>query len=177
MTINIRHAKTEDSSAIATVHIASWHETYRGLLPDDLLDNLRHDDRANLWVEIIALNAQYPMNAQFVAEVEGTIVGFGSCGQGRSKDCLEAGYQGEISTLYVLKNHQNLGLGSEIFSQMTKHLLANEITTASLWVLDTNVHARCFYEKRGGVSFGERTDDHRGCSTTEISYGWRDLTQ
>ncbi|MBO6792079.1 MAG: GNAT family N-acetyltransferase [Dinoroseobacter sp.] len=175
MTINIRPAKAEDADAIATVHINSWRETYRGLLPDELLDGLRQDERAELWSKIIAANGHYPTNAQFVADSAGEIVGFGSCGLGRSKECVAAGYKGEISTLYVLKPFQNYGLGSAIFHRIAKHLVGTGVDAASLWVLGTNIHARKFYERHGGVAFKERTDNHRGCSTTEIAYGWSHL--
>ena len=172
MTINIRPAKAEDADAIATAHITSWRETYRGLLPDELLDSLRQDDRAELWSKIIASNGHYPTNAQFVADSAGEIVGFGSCGLGRSKECIAAGYKGEISTLYILKPYQNCGLGSAIFRRIAKHLVGTGIATASLWVLGTNAQARKFYERHGGVAFKERTDNYRGCSATEIAYGW-----
>ena len=175
MTISIRPAKAEDADAIATVHITSWRETYRGLLPDELLDGLRQDDRVELWSKIIASNDHNPTNAQFVADSAGEIVGFGSCGLGRSKECVAAGYKGEISTLYILKPYQNCGLGSAIFQRIAKHLVGTGVDTTSLWVLGTNAHARKFYERLGGVAFKERSDNHRGCSTTEIAYGWSHL--
>ena len=36
----IREATPEDARAIATVHVASWRTTYRGLLRDAYLDSL-----------------------------------------------------------------------------------------------------------------------------------------
>ena len=175
MAFKIRNAQTKDVDAIAAVHIASWRETYRGLLADELLDDLRHDDRSRLWKNIIASNAQYPMSAQFVADMDGDIVGFGSCGPGRSKECLEAGFSGEISTLYVLAAQQNKGIGSALFHLLARHLEDIGAIGASLWVLDTNMRARNFYERHDGIVFSERTDDHRGSTTTEIAYSWRDL--
>ena len=175
MTPSIRNATAADAESIATVQIQSWRETYRGLLADTVLDDLRHEDRAGLWKRIIASNAQYPMNAQFVAEAADKFVGFGSCGLGRSRDCLEAGYEGEISALYVLKSYQNHGFGSAIFDLMLTHLVSGGLASVSLWVLDTNTPARDFYERRGGVAFGTRTENDHGRSVTDIAYGWSDL--
>ncbi|MEZ4741946.1 MAG: hypothetical protein R3B45_05785 [Bdellovibrionota bacterium] len=46
----IRKARIEDAAEIANVHINSWREAYRGLLPESFLDFLRIDS---------ALSAEY----------------------------------------------------------------------------------------------------------------------
>ena len=175
MAFEIETARIQDAEAIAAVHISSWRETYRGLLPNDLLENLQLDQRAELWRQIIASNQLSPSSAQYIARSKKQIVGFGSCGPGRSRTCVKEGYEGEISTLYVLNSHQHRGIGSALFHQMTVRLSSEGINSLSLWVLDTNLKARSFYERRGGVAFDKREDDHRGTLTTEIAYGWRNV--
>lgn len=36
--IRIREANCADAAAIARVHVASWHMTYRGIMPDSVTD-------------------------------------------------------------------------------------------------------------------------------------------
>jgi predicted N-acetyltransferase YhbS len=70
-TIHIRTARPTDADAIASVHIDSWRTTYRGIIPDEYLDNMNVQARANFWRK--ELTAQD--NPVFVAEQEGAIVG------------------------------------------------------------------------------------------------------
>ncbi|HEX7405799.1 MAG TPA: hypothetical protein VF307_07745, partial [Candidatus Nanopelagicaceae bacterium] len=47
--IIIRPAELSDSEGIAQVHTYSWQSAYRELLPDQLLDGLRWQDRKARW--------------------------------------------------------------------------------------------------------------------------------
>jgi hypothetical protein len=42
----LRPAEPEDAIAVARVHVRSWQAAYRTLFPDDYLDQLRPEDRA-----------------------------------------------------------------------------------------------------------------------------------
>lgn len=41
----VREAGADDVEAIAHVHVASWQAAYRGVFPDEHLDDLSTDDR------------------------------------------------------------------------------------------------------------------------------------
>jgi hypothetical protein len=43
--LDIRRASQSDARAIAEVHVASWRETYRGIVPDAFLDALSVAER------------------------------------------------------------------------------------------------------------------------------------
>jgi hypothetical protein len=42
----LRRPELDDAMAVACVHVRSWQAAYRTLLPDDYLDQLRPEDRA-----------------------------------------------------------------------------------------------------------------------------------
>jgi hypothetical protein len=44
----IRIATPDDAQALAEMHVASWRETYSGLLPDKMLSSLSVEARAAL---------------------------------------------------------------------------------------------------------------------------------
>jgi hypothetical protein len=50
----VRLAAADDAPAIADIHIRSWRATYRGLVPDAILDGLSMERRVTSWREAIA---------------------------------------------------------------------------------------------------------------------------
>src|SRR5882724_4717212 len=44
--VELRHAEPSDAMAVAQVHVRSWQVAYRKLMPDEYLDQLRPEDRA-----------------------------------------------------------------------------------------------------------------------------------
>jgi len=51
--VTVRQAKQSDARAIAAVHVRAWREAYRGLLPDELLDQLSVEQREQSWHELL----------------------------------------------------------------------------------------------------------------------------
>lgn len=45
----IRKATIKDASAIAHVHVTSWHETYAGIIPDSYLARLDVNQKQAMW--------------------------------------------------------------------------------------------------------------------------------
>ena len=83
----IRVAQPEDATNIAQVHVDTWHSTYRGIMPDEVLDNLSVQDRAKKRRELIETSG--PEYCSFVAESKkGKIVGFTVGGPIREPDDL-----------------------------------------------------------------------------------------
>jgi hypothetical protein len=69
---SVRRAVVADAAAIAAVHVAGWRGTYAGILPQDLLDGLSVDERADRWAEILGGD-----HTTYVAtDAAGTVVGF-----------------------------------------------------------------------------------------------------
>lgn len=44
ISLKIRKASEEDKKAVARVYVEGWRTTYRGLVPDDYLDELLYED-------------------------------------------------------------------------------------------------------------------------------------
>ncbi|MDH2899382.1 MAG: hypothetical protein PXY39_00250 [archaeon] len=51
--INIRPALVSDALNISKVHIDTWKTTYRGIVPQDYLDNLSYKEREERWIKIL----------------------------------------------------------------------------------------------------------------------------
>ncbi len=170
--MTIRPATPDDAEAIAQVHVQAWRTTYRGLMPDAVLDALDVNQRAQRWRDIFA--NREPRTAVLVAEdAAGRVVGFTSGGPGRDAD-LDPAYDGELYAIYVLQDHQRGGLGRALMAALVERLRAEGFCAMFLWVLDGN-QARRFYEAMGGQLIGQKVYDMEGAQLDKLAFGWPDL--
>ena len=173
---SIRVAGVADTAAIAAVHVEAWRETYMGIVPVQVLAGLSVDRRTEIWRRILTNPTAFSSSAVFVAERDGTVVGFGCCGMQRAESLNAQGYDGEISSIYVLRAFPRCGFGVALMSVMGGELQRRRLQAASLWVLRKNESARRFYEKLGGDIIGDKKDIREdGVAFVEVAYGWRDL--
>jgi ribosomal protein S18 acetylase RimI-like enzyme len=112
-----------------------------------------------------------------IAEDDRNMIGFASCGLQRDKDLIDAGFSGEFGAIYVLRSHQERGIGRSLMAATAKELSEAGHAAASLWVLRENEPARAFYDKLGGVIVAQKLDEQAGMILIEDAYGWRDLSR
>lgn len=168
--IQIRKAELDDAAGIATVHVASWRETYRGIVPDDFLDNLSIQRRTDGWVNSLS-DPSNLYHRTFVAEVDGQIAGFSNYGFPQEKN---EEFDGELYAIYLLKSAQGRGIGKMLFVEAARGLLELGSSSMLVWVLKDNP-TRGFYEHLGGVYVREKPIEIGGAGLAEVAYGWRQL--
>jgi ribosomal protein S18 acetylase RimI-like enzyme len=172
-----RTATVDDAAMLASMHVASWRETYVGMLPDAMLAALSVDRRTAMWEQILREAAAPGSTIVHLAVIDGKLAGFGSCGGQRNENLKLKGFNGEIGAIYVLQAFQRRGLGSRLLRTMASDLVSRTFTAASLWVLKDNAVARRFYERYGGRVIGEREDRRGDIVLAELAYGWAELEQ
>ena len=168
---SLREARSVDAAALGALHVASWRETYPGLLPDQMLARLSPEARAAMWLSVLDDPAAFDGTRVFVAESGGAIVGFGACSRQRDATLEALGFDGEIGAIYILQARQRTGLGRALMRMMALRLRDEGRRAASLWVLRGNTTARAFYERLGAAVIAEK----KGHGRTEVAYGWSDL--
>jgi ribosomal protein S18 acetylase RimI-like enzyme len=171
----IRIAAADDAHGLAVMHVASWRETYAGILPEKMLSSLSVEARATTWAKIMREPATGRSTVVYAAEHEGTIIGFGSCGAQRTESLTKQGYDGEISAIYVLREFQKRRIGTDLLRAMSVDLMRREFKAVALWVLRDNLRARRFYERYAGRVIAEREEMRDGTVLMEMAYGWPDL--
>jgi ribosomal protein S18 acetylase RimI-like enzyme len=170
MQTRIRRATAADCEAIATVHVVGWRESYRGLMPDSVLDALSIAERAAMWRRSLT---ESPTSV-LVAETGTALVGFAAGGTRRG-DAFA--HDGELYAIYVLRTAQGAGVGSRLLRETAAALAERRFASLALWVLRANFNARQFYHRHGGRMVAERIEDMRGHQLAEIAYGWADLVE
>jgi ribosomal protein S18 acetylase RimI-like enzyme len=174
---HLRIATCHDAPALAGMHVTSWRETYTGLLPDTMLSSLSVEARAAAWAKIMQEPATTHSTAIYLAEHQGAIIGFASCGAQRTDSLKDKGYEGEVSAIYVLREFQKRRIGTRLFHAMSSDLQRRGFRAAALWVLRDNLRARRFYEGCGGKVIAEREDVRDGTVLIELAYGWPELKE
>jgi GNAT superfamily N-acetyltransferase len=151
--------------AVARVHVRSWQAAYRGLLPDDYLEQLHPEDRARAY-DFASLDPLKPRT--IVAVDEELIHGFATTAPSRDPDLAN---HGELCALYVDPERCGRGIGQALVSASRAYLFELGFRHAFLWVLRGNVRAERFYQiDRWAADGARRTDTVWGVTVDEVRY-------
>lgn len=171
--MTVRQGKAEDAAQIARVHVESWQTTYRGMLPDELLDNLSCERRRVFWLDII--NEAAADKVLLVAEDDaGQVVGFVSGGPAHPG--FAERYHCELQSIYLLASAQGQGLGRELVEAFAQWATDHGYQSMLLWTLAENTKTRAFYEHMGGTLIAESELTVGSHVKDTVAYGWPDLT-
>lgn len=131
---------------MARVNVQCWQETYRGLMPDAVLDDPGLTvARQRFWAAALT-DERYRDNRAAVAERDGAIVGIAMSGPP-----LDAGaaWARQLYVLYVLAAHHGSGAGRALLEAVV-----DPEQSVALWVADPNPRAQAFYRTHGFVADG-----------------------
>lgn len=163
----IRKAVLQDADGIAHVHVNSWKSTYKGIISDQVLDNLSIERRKKYWEETLN-KVEIDEFIYVVQDLDGKIVGFASGGKSRSP---EYPYDGELYAIYLLRDYQKLGFGRKLISNIANDLLAIDCKSMIVWVLEDNPSKNA-YEKLGGIEIGSKQIEIGKDNLKEVVLVW-----
>ncbi|MCF2586894.1 GNAT family N-acetyltransferase [Brevibacterium sp. UCMA 11752] len=155
MSVVIRPPVIADVEAVAQVHVETWRETYRGLMPDELLDSPdMMGKRRRMWSSLITPE-NHPDHVSAIADQDGAIVGIALSGPSEAED--RPGDR-QLFVLYAYAAVHGWGIGQQLLDAVVSR---SERT--SLWVADPNPRAQAFY-RRNGFDFdgAVETDEYDG---------------
>jgi len=166
----IRPATVADADTLGRVHAQSWHETYPGIVPDDVLARVSADRNAARWAERLR-DPVIASGVFVVVDDAGAVVGFAQGGPQRDDI---PGYTGELYALYILRAAQGRGVGRLLVQAVMVWLATQGHTAMLVWVLAANAPARRFYERLGG-QYMMTKQTVIGIPLEEAAYGWSDI--
>ena len=113
----IRKRIREDCKAIAHVVTVAWNETYKGIVPDFFLEELKinEENRAKKSYDSFDVNN----NNQLVLEIDNEVVGFIKYGVSQDEEYDNCG---EIFALYIISKYKGNGLGRKLIEEARREL-------------------------------------------------------
>ena len=163
--ITIRMATPLDAEEILKVHINCWQETYKRVIDQDYLDNLKNSFKKRLEKRNELLAYQND-NICLVAEHKGNIIGF--CDAAPYPTPLKI--KGEIQAIYILEKYTNQGVGTELWKQAVSYLKSKKLVPFSVLVLSRNMKARSFFERKKGKLYSNEVIEIDGKAFEKVRY-------
>ncbi|WP_135533387.1 GNAT family N-acetyltransferase [Halostella pelagica] len=133
----IRPAERGDIDGIQRVARRAWGGAYGGVLPEDALDEMLAVHYSD---EVLGRTIASSKRSLFVAEDDGTIVGYASGGPS------DIDVEGELS-IYLDPDWWGQGLGKRLLDCVAESLAEQDVERIEEKVLDENEVGNAFYEK------------------------------
>ena len=140
--LRLRQAETDDIPTIASLHVASWNDHYRGILDDAEIDKRTVEYRIEAWGKTL----DRPGQLTYVAEAnDGSMVGFASA---LVMPAAPDGFDCYLGLLYLAADAKGNGIGRALLRALAAELLVRRCKNMALRVLRANP-SRAFYEHLG----------------------------
>lgn len=166
--MNIRKANSQDAQGIGKVHVDSWKTTYKGILPDDFLNNLSYEQRTELWKKNISDATNYVLVAE---NEQNEIIGFATGGTRKTNSVPNAT---DLTSIYLLEEYQGIGIGKQLLKEIFAYFKLKGYEKVFVEVLAEN-KTRNFYEYYG-AQYVENTEIKIGGKVLEeLIYVWNDI--
>ena len=144
--LTVRSARVGDVAQMARVNVRCWQETYRGLMPDAVLDDPGLL-AAREWFWTAALtDERYGENRAAVAQRDGELIGIAMSGPPLD---AAAAWTRQLYVLYVRAADHGTGAGRALLEAVT-----DPAEPAALWIADPIPRAQAFYRKHRFVADG-----------------------
>jgi ribosomal protein S18 acetylase RimI-like enzyme len=160
--VTVRRAVPEDARAIAEVQVRSWRVAYQGLMPEEVLEGLSVEQRAQFWRGAAAMESA--AGGVFVAASGADVLGFCAFATPGRDDDAE-GRVAEIGAIYVDPATWRGGVGSALMDTALTELRTGGWCSVTLWVLAENRQAREFYARFGFEPDGAEMREERSGRT------------
>ena len=147
----IRLATPADAPAIASVMVASFLATYRGIMPDAVLDRLDLGARTERWQTLLTEMDPADPKRVWVADDASVIRGYAVTVPASDEFLPPPEGAGELDSLYVHPDAVGRGLGRRLLATATDDLRDRGFDPLILWAFTANTRARSIYEAAGWI--------------------------
>ena len=161
----IREATLEDIPEVAILHVDSWNKTYKGIIEQEHLDNMKN----NLDKRIERMKNEFNLRKMIVVILDNEIVAFSEFtltnefSKDLDIDC-------ELCGLYIKNEYLGKGIGSKVFDYVKSIFVENNKKKMGLWCVKENNNAINFYIRKGGTQVKEKPFTLAGKDYSELAF-------
>ncbi|MEB3054635.1 GNAT family N-acetyltransferase [Bacillus pseudomycoides] len=149
MTYVVREMNVEDITAVQEVAKIAWHDTYKGIIPQEIQDKFLKQAYSN---EIMKRRLEH--SYLLVAEVEDQIVGFANFSPVKHQN------EAELGAIYLLPDHQGKGIGTALLQRGIAVL--DGAKKIYICVEAENEKGKQFYTAKGFAALEQFEEDFEG---------------
>jgi GNAT superfamily N-acetyltransferase len=146
----VRAATPNDVEALAGISERAWRVAYPGIVPDAVLKEWI-DGVPNSWRAAFASPAGDRGWRPWVAEREGTVLGFATTSPAKSEWLPPPEGAGELTNLYLEPEAIGTGVGRQLYEHAVVDLAERGFDPLVVWAFRDNRRAIAFYERMGLV--------------------------
>lgn len=161
----IRNAIISDIPEVVKLHVDSWNKTYKGIIAQDHLDNMKN----NIDKRIERINNEFNLRKMIVATIDEEIVAFSEYtltnvfSKDLDIDC-------ELCGLYEKNECVGTGIGTKVFNYVMSEFIKNDNSKMGLCCVKENTNAISFYKSKGGIQVSEKKFELAGKEYSEIAF-------
>ena len=143
MCFEFKLADANDCHKLSILKKEIWESTYRGIYADEVLDSYDYKYHEEKFAKKISSDEEV-----YLIFKEEEVIGYFSFGK---PSYGYKNYQNSLNSLYILKEYQGMGVGSQVFEYLREYCLQQGITSFFTCCNMYNMQAFNFYLKMGGV--------------------------
>jgi len=159
----VRGARASDAPGLARVQVASWRETYAGLVPDAVIAELGSDEAvgqfAERWQQAISAppTSKHRVHVAVAEPGAPEILGFAAAGPATDEDRWPA-TDGELYELHVLPSVADDGHAGRLLHAVADTFAEDGFSTGYTWALSGDEARIGFLEGAGWAPDGSRSN-------------------
>jgi GNAT superfamily N-acetyltransferase len=144
--MKIRLCDLSEARKVAEIHVATWKEAYRDIVPAVYLNSLSIEKRELAWQKTLEQNRS---ELWVAVDNAAELIGFTSFSDNRGPP--PAPSIGELTSLYVLPSYWSCGVGRALWLTARNRLVEKGCIGITVWCLAGNHRAERFYQAAGFI--------------------------
>jgi GNAT superfamily N-acetyltransferase len=146
----VRPAAPPDIEALGGISERAWRATYPGIVPDAVLTEWIGGARDG-WRAAFDSDAEHRGWRPWVADRDGTVLGFATTSPAKSEWLPPPDGAGELTNLYLEPDAIGTGIGRLLYEHAVTDLAERGFDPLVVWAFRDNRRALAFYERMGLV--------------------------
>jgi ribosomal protein S18 acetylase RimI-like enzyme len=169
----VRAARASDAPGLARVQVASWRESFAGLVPEALIAELASEDAVSQfterWEQAISSppTSKHRIHVAIAKPGEPEILGFAAAGPATDEDLWPA-TDGELYELHVLPALDDEGHNGRLLNAVADTFAEDGFSTGYTWALAGDASRIEFLEAAGWAPDGSRTSLDMGVKVPAV---------